>query len=31
MSDAAHQAEFIREASLWLSNGFKHVRPSIDR
>jgi alpha-beta hydrolase superfamily lysophospholipase len=28
MSAAAHQAEFIREASLWLSNGLKHVRPS---
>jgi len=27
MSDATHQAEFIREASLWLSNGLKHVRP----
>jgi fermentation-respiration switch protein FrsA (DUF1100 family) len=27
MSAAAHQAEFIREASLWLSNGLKHVRP----
>lgn len=31
MNDAAHQAEFIREASLWLSNGLKHVRQSIDR
>jgi alpha-beta hydrolase superfamily lysophospholipase len=28
MSAASHQAEFIREASLWLSNGLKHVRPS---
>jgi fermentation-respiration switch protein FrsA (DUF1100 family) len=27
MSDATHQAEFIREASLWLSNGLKHVKP----
>jgi fermentation-respiration switch protein FrsA (DUF1100 family) len=27
MSAAAHQAEFIREASLWLSNALKHVRP----
>ena len=28
MSAATHQAEFIREASLWLSNGLQHVRPS---
>ena len=28
MSAATHQAEFIREASLWLSNGLKHVKPS---
>jgi alpha-beta hydrolase superfamily lysophospholipase len=28
MSAATHQKEFIREASLWLSNGLKHVRPS---
>jgi len=28
MSAATHQTEFIREASLWLSNGLKHVRPS---
>jgi alpha-beta hydrolase superfamily lysophospholipase len=27
MSDATHQAEFLREASLWLSSGLKHVRP----
>ena len=31
MNDAAHQAEFIREASLWLSNGLKRVRHSNDR
>jgi alpha-beta hydrolase superfamily lysophospholipase len=31
MSDATHQAEFIREASLWLSNGLKHVRDRSDR
>jgi len=27
MSAATHQTEFIREASLWLSNGLQHVRP----
>ena len=27
MSAATHQAEFIREASLWLSNGLQHARP----
>jgi alpha-beta hydrolase superfamily lysophospholipase len=31
MSDATHQAEFIREASLWLSRGLKHSRHGIDR
>jgi uncharacterized protein len=31
MSAATHQAEFIRAASLWLSNGLKHVRHHIDR
>jgi hypothetical protein len=28
MNSADHQTEFIREASLWLSNGLKEVRPS---
>jgi fermentation-respiration switch protein FrsA (DUF1100 family) len=28
MSAATHQTEFIREASLWLSNGLQHVQPS---
>ena len=28
MRDATHQAEFIRAASLWLSNGLKHGGPS---
>jgi dienelactone hydrolase len=28
MSAATHQTKFIREASLWLSNGLQHVRPS---
>ncbi len=27
MSAATHQTEFIREASLWLSNGLQQVRP----
>ncbi|MBI5577944.1 MAG: alpha/beta hydrolase [Deltaproteobacteria bacterium] len=31
MGDATHQADFIREASLWLSNGLKHVGHRIDR
>jgi fermentation-respiration switch protein FrsA (DUF1100 family) len=31
MRDATHQTEFIREASLWLCNGLKHVEHGIHR
>ena len=31
MSDATHQTEFIREASLWLSNGLKQAGHHIGR